>query len=110
MLADWDASFAGFWDDAISRSSPLRAAVLRSLKAEVAVILRMTSLSINWDISAFFDNMHLGDLIPQALERDFHRKLLAMAMRMHGGYLHLFMAHQYGQSIAGWMHDERQLN
>ena len=117
MIADWDAAFAGYWDYVVRRSSPLRAAVLRSLKAAVAVILQMTPMSINWNISALFDNIYFADLIPQALRRNFHPRLLAMAMRVHRGYrtfkggqVYFRLDHKHWQSFAGWMCDERELD
>ena len=48
MVASWDDQFAGFWDDAIRGNSPLRAAVLRSLRVEAGKILRFDALGVLW--------------------------------------------------------------
>ncbi len=71
MVASWDDSFAGFWDDAIRGSSPLRAAILRSLRVEASKILGLDAIGILWDLSAFFDLIDLAILIPLALEKNF---------------------------------------
>ena len=57
MAATWEEKFAAFWDDAIRGSSPLRAAVLRSLRVEVSKILGFEAIGILWDISAFYDSI-----------------------------------------------------
>ena len=55
MVASWDNNFAGFWDDAIWGSSPLRAAILRSLQVEASKNLGLDAIGMLWDLSAFFD-------------------------------------------------------
>ncbi len=50
LLAEWDEKFAGFWDDAVKGSSPLRAAILRSLRVEVAKVLGYEAIGLLWDI------------------------------------------------------------
>ena len=39
LVSEWDDKHAGFWDDAVKGSSPLRAAILRSLRVEVSTLL-----------------------------------------------------------------------
>ena len=85
MLADWDAKFAGFWDDAIKGSPPLRAAIMRSLRVEVAKLLGFEAIGCLWYISAFFDSVDISLLIPLALERSFCPWLLSLAMKVHMG-------------------------
>ena len=83
LLSEWDEKFAGFWDDAVKGSSPLRAAILRSLRVEVAKILGYEAVGLLWDISAFFDEVDIALLIPLALDRGFCPWLLGLAVT-HG--------------------------
>ena len=85
MVATWDENFASFWDDAMRGSSPVRAAVLRSLRVEVSKILGFECIGILWDISAFFDRIDWAILTPLALDREFNPWLLALALKVHLG-------------------------
>ena len=85
LVSEWDDKHAGFWDDAVKGSSPLRAAILRSLRVEVSTLLGLEAVGILWDISAFFDSISIAILIPLALEQGFNPWLLGMAIRTHLG-------------------------
>ena len=99
LLADWDEKFAGFWDDAVKGSSPLRAAILRSLRVEVAKILGFEAVGLLWDISAFFDEVDIAMLIPLALDRGFCPWLLGLAVKVHMGP----RAFKEGKFISSWV-------
>ncbi len=46
---EWSEQHAGFWDDAIKGSSPLRAALRRNLNMEAAILLsRSFSIALTW--------------------------------------------------------------
>ena len=75
----------GIWDDAVKGSSPLQAAILRSLRVEVSTLLGLEAVAILWDVSAFFDSISIAILIPLALEQGFDPWLLGMAIRTHMG-------------------------
>ncbi len=45
----------------------MRAALLRSLKVEVAVKAKLAALLLLWDLSAFFGSIHWTELIPLAI-------------------------------------------
>ena len=98
LLADWDDKFAGFWDDAVKGSSPLRAAILRSLRVEVAKILGYEAIGLLWDISAFFDEVDIALLIPLALKRGFCPWVLGLAVKVHMGP----RAFKEGNYISPW--------
>ena len=98
FLADWDDKFAGFWDDAVKGSSPLRAAILRSLRVEVAKILGYEAIGLLWDISAFFDEVDIALLIPLALSRGFCPWTLGLAVKVHMGP----RAFKEGKYISSW--------
>ena len=85
LVSEWDDKHAGFWDDAVKGSSPLRAAILRSLRVEVSSLLGLEAVGILWDVSAFFDSILLAILTPLALEQGFNPWLLGMAIRTHMG-------------------------
>ena len=85
VVSEWDDKRAGYWDDAVKGSSPLRAAILRSLRVEVSTLLGLEAVGILWDVSAFFDSMSIAILIPLALEQGFNPWLLGMAIRTHMG-------------------------
>ena len=99
LLSEWDEKFAGFWDDAVKGSSPLRAAILRSLRVEVAKILGYEAIGLLWDISAFFDEVDIALLIPLALDRGFCPWLLGLAVKVHMGP----RAFKEGKYISPWM-------
>ena len=46
LVSEWDDKRAGFWDDAVKGSSPLRAAILRSLRVEVSTLLGLEAVGI----------------------------------------------------------------
>ncbi len=99
MLADWDEKVSGFWDDAVKGSSPLRAAILRSLRVEVAKILGYEAVGLLWDISSFFDEVDISLLIPLALSRGFCPWTLGLAVKVHLGP----RAFKEGKCISSWM-------
>ena len=99
LLAEWDEKFAGFWDDAVKGSSPLRAAILRSLRVEVAKILGYEAIGLLWDITAFFDEVDIALLIPLALSRGFCPWTLGLAVKVHMGP----RAFKEGKYISSWM-------
>ena len=99
LLAEWDEKFAGFWDDAVKGSSPLRAAILRSLRVEVAKNLGYEAIGLLWDISAFFDEVDIALLIPLALSRGFCPWTLGLAVKVHMGP----RAFKEGKYISPWM-------
>ena len=63
-MSEWDDKRAGFWDDAVKGSSPLRAAILRSLRVEVSALLGLEAVGILWDVSAFFDSISMANSYP----------------------------------------------
>ena len=99
FLSEWDDKFAGFWDDAVKGSSPLRAAILRSVRVEVAKTLGFEAIGILWDISAFFDSIDIAMLIPLALEWEFCPWLLGLAVKVHMGP----RAFKEGKYISPWV-------
>ena len=46
LVSEWDDKHAGFYDDAVKGSSPLRAAILRSLRVEVSTLLGLEAVGI----------------------------------------------------------------
>ena len=99
LLAEWDDTFAGFWDDAVKGSSPLRAAILRSLRVEVAKILGYEAIGLLWDMSAFFDEVDIALLIPLALSGGFCPWMLGLAVKVHMGP----RAFKEGKYISPWL-------
>ena len=99
MLADWDEKLSGFWDDAVKGSSPLRAAILRSLRVEVAKILGYEAVGLLWDISSFFDEVDISLLLPLALSRGFCPWTLGLAVKVHLGP----RAFKEGKYVSSWM-------
>ena len=59
LLSEWDDKHARFWDNAVKGSSPLRAAILRSLRVEVFALLGLEAV---WDfmgcLCLFRQNLH----------------------------------------------------
>ena len=80
-------------------SSPLRAAILRSLRVEVAKILGYEAVGLLWDISAFFDEVDIALLVPLALDRGFCPWLLRLAVKVHMGP----RAFKEGKFISTWV-------
>jgi hypothetical protein len=72
--------------------------VLRSLRVEVAKILGFEAVGLLWDISAFFDSIDIGLLIPLALDRDFNPWVLGLAIKVHMGP----RAFKEGKFISPW--------
>ena len=68
LIGQWDEAFHGHWDQAVRKSSCLRAAILRALKVEVGYLEGFDSLAILWDIAAFYDSIRLCDLVRFGLE------------------------------------------
>ena len=98
LVFEWDDKHAGFWDDVVKGSSPLRAAILRSLRVEVSTLLGLEAVGILWDVSAFLDSISIAILIPLALEQGFNPWLLGMAIRTHMGP----RAFKEGKFISSW--------
>ena len=99
MVAAWDEKFSGFWDDAVRGSSPLKAAILRSLRVEASKILGLDAIGILWDLSAFSDSIDLAILIPLALDKEFDPWILSLALMVHMGPI----AFKEGKFISGWL-------
>ena len=80
-------------------SSPLKAAILRSLRVEVAKILGYEAVGLLWDITAFFDEVDIALLIPLALSRGFCPWTLGLAVKVHMGP----RTFKEGKYISSWL-------
>lgn len=57
IIRAWEATGAGFWDDALRGSSALRAAAVRLLWAEVARAEGDQCAAVFWDLEKFYDGL-----------------------------------------------------
>ena len=81
-LACWRQDHAGFWDTAVQNSS-LRAALLRSVKAEVWGNDGLHAAFAFSDFRDFYGAMTWDRTISAARQLDFSLEPLAMAMLAH---------------------------
>ena len=75
----------GHWDQAVTNSSCLRAAVLRALKLEVGAFVGLDTVPILWDISSFVDSIRTVDVIAVGLQKEFTAIILRLALLVHCG-------------------------
>ena len=71
IIGSWAEKFHAHWDYAVKNSSCLRAAVLGALKLEVGALSNLCTVSILWDISAFFDSIRIEDVVGLGVEHIF---------------------------------------
>ena len=82
-MARWEASESGFWDDAVRKSSALRAALTRALLDETACDLGFDCSTLFVDMDKFYDHVDLTRLIGKARELGYPLVCLALGMLVH---------------------------
>ncbi len=97
---EWDIGHAAFWDSAIKGSSPLRAAILRRLTAELAMDAHQDMVETYLDIKKFYDMIDVVILIDQAMELDFKPIVMYMSLQVHMAPRVLRAHGVYGQVIS----------
>ena len=83
VLSSWRDQVAGAWDTAISGSSSLRAALLRSFRDEMvseSKLRNFVSCDALWDVEAFYDSLDVPLLVQRALALGFPAKVLALEL------------------------------
>ena len=83
LFKDWDAGRAEFWDDAVQKSSALKAALKRRMLDEAEVETGGYVISTMWDLEKFYDSIRPGKLIRTMLAQGVRPRLLALAMQVH---------------------------
>ena len=79
----WSKSKAGFWDNAISGSSGLQAAIRRVAFAEIKVGAGWHVGSIFGDYKAFYENLDWVLLMELAMSRDYPLAPLVLGLQLH---------------------------
>eukprot|EP00959_Pyramimonas_sp_CCMP1952_P036781 769510-Pyramimonas_sp.AAC.1 len=82
-IVTWERSKAGFWDSAVKGSSPLRAAVLRQLKAETCGLLNISWVQLLWDAEKFYDLIQGEQLAVLAGNLEYPLVPFYLAMLQH---------------------------
>ena len=82
-ILDWSKKKAGFWDNAISGSAGLKAAIRRIAFAEVHVGAGWHVGSIFGDYQAFSENLDWVMLMEAALTKDYPLAPLVLGMQLH---------------------------
>ena len=85
IIGSWDEKFHAHWDYAVKKSPCLRAALLRALKLEVGALSNLCTVSILWDIRAFFDSIRIVDVVKLGVEHLFPPVLLRLSLLAHVG-------------------------
>ena len=83
MLAAWAAKHTAVWDDAVSGSTLLRAALCRNTLLEAATRLQLPCALALWDIEAFFDSLSVVDVVRIATRLKHNQLLLLLALQLH---------------------------
>ncbi len=96
---DWDLKHAAFWDSAIKGSSPLRAAILRRLTAELTLDEQEDMVETYLDIKKFYDMIDVIILIDQAIELGVNPIVMYMSLQVHMAPRVLRAHGVYGQVI-----------
>ena len=83
-IADsWCSEFAGHWDDAIRKSSALRAALGTAFLDETGDFHNLISATILWDVKKFYDSLNLQKLLEKSLKLGFNAVLLHQAVLLY---------------------------
>ena len=92
MTSAWEIAHQGFWDTAIKGSSPLRAAILRELQAELCNWHGVSHSQVLWDMEKFFDSISQMALVKSALALGYPALNLYMGLMVHRGDRYLTFA------------------
>ena len=82
-IREWDPAHGHFYDSALAGNSSLRAAVLRALKIENAVVAGWEAGHLLWDMAKFYDSVDLVVLAGELLKRDSPSELLILRLLAH---------------------------
>ena len=82
-IRQWELEHTQAYDTAKTHSSALYAALIRGLKAEVAVRLNKIPAAIFNDFHQFFDHLDIVELILAAIKCELPMDLLIMALQQH---------------------------
>jgi hypothetical protein len=81
-VAAWTSQWAAHWDMAVAGSSPLRAAIMRQLRLEVASALGMSWAEMLWDISKFYDAVDLATVARVGADLQYPLTELLLGLQM----------------------------
>ena len=82
QVTSWTRAGAGHWDAAVSGSSPLRAALMRQVKLEIATAQQIPWAEILWDINKFYDSVNLGVVAEVGFKQDYPLINLFLGLQM----------------------------
>ena len=81
----WEDAFVAHWDKAIRGSSALRAAIMRRMRDEVAVLSGQEALCILWDLAKFFETICLDKLAARCKHLGFPAQIASVCLNMYRG-------------------------
>jgi hypothetical protein len=82
MMA-WQDANTMHWGEAIRKSTPLRAALARSIPLESGARLGLAVGQVLWDSEAFFDSFAVTGVTRMAVRLGCPRRLLSLALQQH---------------------------
>jgi hypothetical protein len=81
-VAAWTQEHAGHWDRAVAGSAPLRAALIRQAKLELATVQRFSWVEVLWDLTKFYDFVDLQVVADVGLAQSYPIVSLALGLEM----------------------------
>ncbi len=81
-VAAWTRQRAGHWDRAVAGSAPLREALLRQAKLELATVQQFSWVEVLWDLTKFYDFVDLRVVADVGLAQDYPIVCLALGLQM----------------------------
>ncbi len=85
QVTSWTRARAGHWDRAVSGSAPLRAALMRQVKLDIATAQQIPWTEILWDINKFYDSVNLGVVAEVGYKQDYPLINLFLGLRVAAG-------------------------
>jgi hypothetical protein len=81
-VATWTRERAGHWDKAVEGSAPLRAALLRQAKLELATVQQFSWVELLWDLTKFYDFVDLQVVADVGVAQGYPVICLALGLQM----------------------------
>ena len=98
-IRKWDVRVAVAGDTAVAGRSPLRGAVGRALRLEVAKWRGRCAMLLLWDVQKFYDSIDPATLASRAMKARFPARPLGFGMMVHRGPRVLRSRGQYGELV-----------
>ncbi len=81
-VAAWSAERAGHWDRAVAGSAPLRAALLRQVRLEMATAQGFSWIELLWDLTKFYAFVSLDAVARIGVQQDYPLVCLVLGLQM----------------------------